>query len=497
MPISGEMRKLENRWNTRGLGSGWPKFLEYLEIGGLRGWHGQKVDFTFPIVAIVGENGSGKSTILQCAASIYKSPSEKLSENRFASDYFPETVWDKLKDISIRYSYKEGQASLMKSIRKPTDRWRGNPDRPIRKVEYVDLSRIQPISARMGYRKLADPSLKETEANTFEKGTLDSFSAIIGQKYESVRMALTNADTHKKIPVMGQEQSIYSGFHQGAGEITVAELIQVGFQQYSLLLIDEIETSLHPRAQRRLIRYLAEKCRQLDLQIILTTHSPYILDELPLEGRLYIIDEDEKIVVRGVSPEFAMTKMDEQAYTECDIYVEDNRSAALLKEILIKHSNESVHRCQFISYGSAQVGCSLGQMVYKNLFPRPSCVFLDGDQETAVGCHVLPGGDAPERIVFNGLEAHNWVGIDQRIGRSFSEIADSCKKAITYTNHKEWCRMVADDLLVSTDSFWEALCYCWVKHVLKPDEVEDTIRAVEDCLIKETSTPLPRPGRLF
>ena len=192
---------------------------------------------------------------------------------------------------------------------------------------------------------------------------------------------------------------------------------------------------------------------------------------LPLDGRLYIINEDEKVVVRGVSPEFAMTKMDEQAYTECDIYVEDRRSAALLKEILIKHSNESVHRCQFICYGSAQVGCSLGQMVYKNLFPRPSCVFLDGDQETAVGCHVLPGGDAPERIVFYGLESHNWLGIDQRIGRSFPEIADSCKKAITYTNHKEWCRMVADDLLVSIDSLWEALCYCWVKHVLKPDEV--------------------------
>ena len=251
-----------------------------MEIDGLRGWHGQKIDFTFPIVAIVGENGSGKSTIFQCAASVYKSPGEKLSENRFASDYFPETVWDKLKDISIRYFCKEGQTSQMKSIRKPTDRWRGNPDRPIRKVEYVDLSRIQPIPARMGYRKLADPSLKETEANNFAKGTLDSFSGIIGQKYESVRMALTNADTHKKIPVMGQEQgAIYSGFHQRAGEIMIAELIQVEFQKNSLILIDEIETSLHPRAQRRLIRYLAEKCRQLDLQIILTTHSPYILDE--------------------------------------------------------------------------------------------------------------------------------------------------------------------------------------------------------------------------
>jgi ABC-type dipeptide/oligopeptide/nickel transport system ATPase component len=41
---------------------------------GLRGWDGQKIPFSFPIVAIVGENGSGKSTVLQCAASVYRPP---------------------------------------------------------------------------------------------------------------------------------------------------------------------------------------------------------------------------------------------------------------------------------------------------------------------------------------------------------------------------------------------------------------------------------------
>ena len=369
MPISGEMRRLENRWSTRGTGTGWPKFLDYLEIEGLRGWHGQRVEFSFPIVAIVGENGSGKSTILQCAASVYKSPSDKLSENRYASDYFPDTVWDKLTNVNIRYSYKEGQRYQTKTIRKPTDRWRGNPDRPVRKVDYIDLSRIQPISARMGYRKLANPLLKETQATLFEQDILERLSAIVGQKYEMARMALTNADHHRKIPILRQEKGVlYSGFHQGAGEITVAELLQVDFKQYSLVLIDEIETSLHPRSQRRLIRDLAEKCRQHDLQIIFTTHSPYILEELPQDGRLYIINEEDKIVVRGVSPEFAMTKMDEELHTECDVYVEDERSATLLKEILVRHSKDSVLRCGFICYGSAQVGCSLGQMVSKNRF---------------------------------------------------------------------------------------------------------------------------------
>jgi len=70
MALSAEMRRLQNKWLTA---SGWPKRLEWLEIGGVRGWTGQRIDFQFPIVALVGENGSGKSTVLQAAAAVYKS----------------------------------------------------------------------------------------------------------------------------------------------------------------------------------------------------------------------------------------------------------------------------------------------------------------------------------------------------------------------------------------------------------------------------------------
>lgn len=44
-------------------------------------------------------------------------------------------------------------------VNKPTDRWRGNPDRPERPIEYIDLTRVLPVSERMGYSKLAKPTL--------------------------------------------------------------------------------------------------------------------------------------------------------------------------------------------------------------------------------------------------------------------------------------------------------------------------------------------------
>src|SRR6185312_4888817 len=98
MPISVEMRRLQNKWQA---GSGWPRRLETLEITGVRGWVGQRIDFSFPIVAIVGENGSGKSTIIQCAASVYQSENPKWTY--FPSLFFPDTPWERIKAAKIEY----------------------------------------------------------------------------------------------------------------------------------------------------------------------------------------------------------------------------------------------------------------------------------------------------------------------------------------------------------------------------------------------------------
>src|SRR5205814_857902 len=111
--------------------------------------------------------------------------------------------------------------------------------------------------------------------------------------YDVARMSYTDGDPNRPVPVIGHAQTRYSGFHQGAGETVLAELVQVDIPQYSILLIDEVESSLHPKLQRRLIRDLAELARALELQIVLTTHSPIILDELPVEARAQIMLSNE------------------------------------------------------------------------------------------------------------------------------------------------------------------------------------------------------------
>src|SRR3984893_17303554 len=134
------MRRLHAKWQQN---TGWPKRLEWIEIDGLRGWAGQRISFGFPIMAIVGENGSGKSTILQCAASVYRPPGNSaLDETWFASDFFPRTISEDVRDAEIRFEYREGTRTWADSIRKPGERWRGNPNRPQRNINYIDLRRL-------------------------------------------------------------------------------------------------------------------------------------------------------------------------------------------------------------------------------------------------------------------------------------------------------------------------------------------------------------------
>jgi predicted ATPase len=110
--------------------------------------------------------------------------------------------------------------------------------------------------------------------------------------YDLAKLSRTDVDIARTVPVLSKDGRWFSGFHGGAGETAMAELLQQKIPKYSILLIDEAETSLHPRTQRRLVRDIATLCRTLELQCILTTHSPYILDELPPEGRIYIMDSD-------------------------------------------------------------------------------------------------------------------------------------------------------------------------------------------------------------
>ena len=198
-----------------------------------------------------------------------------------------------------------------------------------------------------------------------------------------------------------------------------------------------------------------------------------------------------KHIMSGVSPEFAMSRMDEYPNPECDLYVEDNHARTMLREIIVAHTRGLIERCLITTYGAASVGRALGVMAFQKRFPRPTCVFLDGDQTEAPGCYLLPGADAPERVVFEGLHRKSWGQVAQRVGRPFADVADACSQVMSTIDHHDWVSVAASRLVVSGDQLWQAMCAEWSILCLESIDAKKFVQPIADSLMAPTTISSP------
>ena len=68
----------------------------------------------------------------------------------------------------------------------------------------------------------------------------------------------------------------------------------------ALVLIDEIDTGLHPYTQQQAMLELQRSALRRNLQIIVASHSPVILDSVPAEARIFLDRDDDTGEVRRV-----------------------------------------------------------------------------------------------------------------------------------------------------------------------------------------------------
>ncbi len=60
-----------------------------------------------------------------------------------------------------------------------------------------------------------------------------------------------------------------------------------------LILLDDVEQGLHPQAQRELIHVLKEFAEKQERQILITSHSPYIIDALSADD-IYVMTTNQQ-----------------------------------------------------------------------------------------------------------------------------------------------------------------------------------------------------------
>lgn len=87
--------------------------------------------------------------------------------------------------------------------------------------------------------------------------------------------------------------TLYSRFYWAKKEIKISESQLHGIKGQSVIIfIDEGEVALHPEWQRtffaKIKNYLSELFSEIKIQLILTTHSPFVLSDIPKDNVLFL-----------------------------------------------------------------------------------------------------------------------------------------------------------------------------------------------------------------
>lgn len=461
-------------------------FLSAVAISGLRGWRGEVVEFRYPVVAIAGVNGAGKSTVLKAAAAAYRAPTGTATSVAYSpDDFFPNTPWEEVSGVVLKYTVRQGETTELVTVRKPTSRWRGAPERKHRSSYFLDVSRIQPANTQIGYGRTAQDVISRGTSESLDEAEISQLNRTLGRTYED---ASFDRAEDKQVGVLTQSGVRYSNFHQGAGEDSVLDLVALISKapKHSLVLIDEVEASLHPQAQRSLMAELLRVAEAKRLQIVLSTHSPYILERLPALARVFVsVDRQMKRqILYGVTPDFALSLMDDEAHAELDIYCEDDSATYLIERLIAAGLPESMQRVRITGVGPASTVMALGPIAAKDKLPRPAICVVDADQTEGEDYLVLPGSAPPEREVILGLSEANWLSVGERLGRSAGEVLDAKDRAVQIEHHHAWPGEIARLLggTMRPSKVWEAVADVWVSDVLGDEAAAQWCAPIADAL---------------
>jgi len=461
----------------------WPKYLQSIEINGIRGWNGEEIRFGFPVTVIAGENGAGKSTIIKAAACAYGSPEGK-KKTYYPSAFFPDTPWERITGARIKYKIYEGGNVRDFAYGKKTERWRPSGKKRIRNVIIQDISRTLPLDATVGYAKIAKQSVNEVSSSMLSEELTKYYSSIIGRKYAEAKFSISDIDRKREVGVVSLSGTEISQFHQGAGEDATLDLLSIlqDIPDTSLVIIDEVEASLHPRSQRRLIHFLLWLSRTKQIQVILTTHSPYVLEELPPDARVLVERKTSGIeVLYNISPNFALNRMDDIDAPELYIFTEDNEALILSKTIL-QNSGVDVTRISFIDIGASNIVNAIAAATSNERFPVKALAIVDADTEPQNGAIKLPGEYCPEKQIILDIRSEATENLASRLELSEASIISAIDDTVIIQEQHDWPENLAKLLGQTVSYIWQTMCIVWVKHCAPQEEIDSIKTTVIDML---------------
>lgn len=431
--------------------------LKKLHIEKFRALDNVEVEFGDAITVVCGKNGTSKSSILGIAAQIFNFEKDYVSDKelsfrqitgkQFKSQYSEHfRISDKFDlpgsmvvNIELKDGYTDQDATATLQLDK-----RGKLPRPVvRKnstaptsneasrnfthpVIFLSLKRLYPIADR-NYKVIDFDYLNQhkQEFIGLTNELLNRQSSLATGTEGTISSAVSHGDNY-------DQESVSAG-EDNAGQIILALMsfrkLKEEYADYKggLLLIDEADAGLFPTAQVNLLKMLDRECKDLNLQVVMTSHSPTLIEYAYQQSQqyrrkyktVYLSNTFGGVQVMQdwswaqISADITTTTVAVAAgagerLPKINIYFEDGEAADFFAALM----NRQPVKKFTAPLPDITLGCSnYLQLISKGVseFSEKSIICLDSDMAQQVSRKkpktvvLLPGSLPPDQLIFEHL----------------------------------------------------------------------------------------------
>ena len=510
------------------------KYLSSIRLNKVRLFNGDRISFDFPVSALIGPNGGGKSTIVGSGLLTYQSDKQtnffKRSRigdenmNNWSMEFeiidkdvnstgtehfnltFIDDVWSRdksftrdVKYLSISRTVPISENPLF-SYRKKISSGKKNLN------DHLNLKKVEDINPiKFQAEKILGKSLKNFEMYEFsfqkydsveEKTWIGDFKNYKGEmipRYKNVRKKKPGQIDKQYLYVGSDGTNTYSEFNFGAGETSIIRMVaeMESSQDNTLVLIEEVENGLHPIAVKRVVEYFIDIAKRKNLQIIFTTHSDYALVPLPAEAIWACVEghlQQGKLSIetlRAVSGRFDK---------KLAIFVEDEFAKIWLEYVIRERLINNYEEIGVYAIGGDGNAIKVheGHTLNPSIIFKSIC-FIDGDSQQIAedkrGIFRLPGA-IPELTILDGVLKNiesNIAMLTVACQKSVAQQDNAKKIIVEITNTNRDPHLIYSQIglklgFISAEIIRGAFLSVWVQE--NPDEVEKIINPIENLIVE-------------
>ena len=291
----------------------------------------------FPVTAITGANGCGKSTVLHALACIYSPQDPAVSKNyKFPNFFLPTSdgTWEGSM-FEVFHSYRLGRVEHVRArsvYSKQSERWSPRyTRRPGRNVVYLGIDTCVPAIEREPAMSYMELRVTSSAIDPVSDEIRIAASRVMNRDYSSTSKKLGRVRHYRGV---GCGSLNYSSLSMGAGEQRVFEMLEAIFRapKYSLILIDEIDLLMHGDALDRLVTEVVARAEKKSLQVVFTTHRETILERDDLAVHHIFSAGGKTLCLPKAHPE-VFSRLTGRTKRPIEIFVEDDLSKAVVDKI--------------------------------------------------------------------------------------------------------------------------------------------------------------------